>query len=180
MARRLTQRLRPIERELVAEIQYRRGLPPGDPGRVPLDDPVELVNYFIETKHGHARLRSAVLAAEIGVDLRRLERNFKTRYGRNVRQRQVEVRLDFALFLLGFFPRQRIADVAKTLGYTDVRNFNRFFQEHMGMSPTDWWRRQQDGDSRPSAIQPVRPEIDQASERRVDCSDCLTCGPGEG
>lgn len=143
MARRTNRQIRPIEREVIAEIQERRGLPPGDPRRAPLDDPIELINHFIETKHGHARLRASVIAAEVGVELRRLERNFIARFGMNVRDRQVAVRLEYALSLLGYFPEQRIGEIAKALGYTDVRNFNRFFQDHMHMSPTDWCLRDQ-------------------------------------
>ena len=144
VARRLIKQKSSIEREVIAEIQYRRGLPPGDPRRDPLDDPVELINYFIESKHGNVQLRARVIAAEAGIEQRTLERNFLARYGKNVRARQVEVRLEFALSLLGFFPEKQIGKIAKSLGYTEVRDFNRFFRDHMHMSPTEWCRRDQE------------------------------------
>jgi AraC-like DNA-binding protein len=144
VARRLIKQNSSIEREVIAEIQYRRGLPPGDPRRDPLDDPVELINYFIESKHGNVQMRARVIAAEAGIEQRTLERNFLARYGKNVRARQVEVRLEFALSLLGFFPEKQIGKIAKSLGYTEVRDFNRFFRDHMHMSPTEWCRRDQE------------------------------------
>jgi AraC-like DNA-binding protein len=144
VVKRLIKQLSSIEREVVADIQYRRGLPSEDPRRHPLDDPIELVHYFIEIKHGNVQLRARKIAEELGVELRRLERNFVARYGKNVRKHQVDARLEYTLSLLGFFPEGRIAAIADALGYTEVRDFNRFFRDHMHMSPTEWCRRDQE------------------------------------
>jgi AraC-like DNA-binding protein len=46
--------------------------------------------------------------------------------------------------VLGFFPEKLIGNIAKSLGYTEVRDFNRFFRDHMHVSPAEWCRRDQE------------------------------------
>ena len=45
--------------------------------------------------------------------------------------------------MLGYVPVEKIADVAERLGYTEIRDFNRFFSNHTHMSPTQWREREQ-------------------------------------
>lgn len=143
MARRLITKVTSVEQEIIAEIRCRRGLPHGDPRRDPIDDPVRLIKDFLEIKHGNVQLHVQVIVREIGIELRTLERNFATRYGKNPREFQVEVRLEFALSLLAYFPKTSIGVIAGALGYTEVRAFNRFFKDHTGLSPTTWRSRDQ-------------------------------------
>jgi transcriptional regulator GlxA family with amidase domain len=141
VANRRRDHLTKVEQEVIAEIRQRRALPPDDPARYPVDDPVAMIRHFIETRHGNIQLRFRPIAREMGIELRTLERNFTDRYEKNLRAHHVEMRLKFATYLLQFFPETRIKEVAGELGYTEVRDFNRFFREYMHESPSEFRRR---------------------------------------
>ena len=72
-----------------------------------------------------------------------LRRKFKARYGISLQERFTTVRLGFALSMLSCYPEKRVADAARSLGYADIRNFYRFFQDHMHLSPVEWCRQSQ-------------------------------------
>ncbi len=144
MAKNTVEHLTPVEKKVIADIQSRRRLPPGDPGRATLDDPVLLVRNFIEAQHGSVQLHIGPIAKELGIELRTLERNFVDRYGKDVRQHQVDVRLAFCKAMLRTYPITRIREIVDTLGYKEVRAFNQFFRDHMEQAPTKWAAEEQE------------------------------------
>lgn len=145
---------------VIAEIRELRTFPPGDPRRGAVDDAVAVVYDFIDSKHAHVQLRIRVIARELGIAVKTLERRFEARYGTKIQQRLSYVRLEFAKSLLGFYPETQIGDIAHKLGYTDVRNFNRFFQDQMHMSPSEWCQRDQAITER--RIRRIRREADRS------------------
>lgn len=143
MVKRWKRELTEIEEQVVADIRYWRQLPAGNPEREQLNDPVTLLHQLIEAKHANVQLHIRNIAEELGIELRTLERRFKAKYGKNLLRHQVDVRIEFACSLLGYFPEERIGAIAEALGYSEVRDFNRFFSDHKHMSPSEWRRRDQ-------------------------------------
>ncbi|MFC5862190.1 helix-turn-helix domain-containing protein [Acidicapsa dinghuensis] len=143
MARQKTNHPNSVEKKVIAEIRERRRYPSGDPRRGALDDPAALIYDIIDSEHANARLTIGVIAREMGVSEKTLRRRFETRYGMSLQKRLAAVRLDYALSLLSCYPVTKVAEVARDLGYADIRNFYRFFQDHMHMSPIEWCRQSQ-------------------------------------
>lgn len=108
-----------------------------------LDDPAALIYDIIDSEHANARLTIGAIAREMGVAEKTLRRKFGARYGISLQERLTAVRLDYALSLLSCYPVTKVADVARELGYADIRNFYRFFRDHMHMSPIEWCRQSQ-------------------------------------
>lgn len=146
VAKRAPKPLTAVEQEVIADIRARRELPPDHEGRRLLSDPVALVEHYIETRHGDAQLHVTAIVPEIGISMRTLQRKFVVTLERNVLQHQVHVRLAYCLSLLSNIPvtKDKIGGIARELGYTKVHAFNRFFQDHMHMSPSAWAREEQE------------------------------------
>ena len=132
-----------IEEKVIGEIRYWRSLAPDDARRKSLGDPVTFVHLLIETRFANVQLHIRHIIPELGVSLRTLERGFRKKYEKNVKQHIIDVRLESACSMLGYFPKKRIGDIAERLGYTEIRDFNRFFSDHTHMSPTEWRERDQ-------------------------------------
>lgn len=128
---------------MITGIRERRSYPPGDARRGALDDPAALIYDIIDSEHANARLAVGVIAREMGITEKTLRLKFKARYGISLQERLTAVRLDYALALLSCYPVTRVRDVARDLGYADIRNFYRFFQDHMHLSPLEWCRQSQ-------------------------------------
>ena len=143
VAKRDDEQLTKIEREIIAEIRYWRSMSPNDPRREALNDPCTYLHQLIEARHANVQLHVQNLLPALGISRRTFERKFKKRYGKNVREHIQEVRLEAACSMLGYVPVEKIADVAERLGYTEIRDFNRFFSNHTHMSPTQWREREQ-------------------------------------
>lgn len=139
MNRRSTVKVSPIEKEVAAEIRALRASPTRS-GLLNalLQNPGQLAHHFILASHGNMRLRLCVLAREVGIEMRTLERTFFAEYQETMTQFQVEVRLAFSQHLLGIFPPTKISAVAALLGYSRVQDFNRFFKKHLRQSPAAW------------------------------------------
>ena len=144
MTKRLTRELTAIEQQVIAEIGVIRASHNEHLSSGLLDDPPRLVHHFIQTYHGHVQLHLCPIARELGIEMRTLHRNFVGRYGRTLLQYQVEVRLGFCRWLLSIFPPAKISVIATMLGYRQVRDFNRFFQDHMHQTPTEWSRKERE------------------------------------
>ena len=140
MARQKTKHPNQIETKVIREIRERRSYPPGDARRGMLDDPAALIYDIIDSEHANAQLAVGVIAREMGITEKTLRRKFEARYGVSLQQRLTAVRLDYALALLSCYPVTKVRDVARDLGYADIRNFYRFFQDQMHMSPVEWCR----------------------------------------
>jgi AraC-like DNA-binding protein len=132
-----------IERKVIAGIRERRSYPPGDARRGMLDDPPALIYDIIDSEHANARLAIGVIAREMGITEKTLRRKFQARYGVSLQERLTAVRLDYALSLLSCYPVTKVKEIARVLGYADIRNFYRFFRDHMHMSPLEWCRQSQ-------------------------------------
>jgi transcriptional regulator GlxA family with amidase domain len=74
--------------------------------------------------------------------MRTLQRLFIEEYETTMLDYQTEARLEFAKFLLGVMPPNKMSVIAHLLGYDAVRDFNRFFEKHMHEAPTVWGKRE--------------------------------------
>jgi AraC-like DNA-binding protein len=140
VARHKTHHPNDVEKRVIAEIRERRSYPLGDPRRGTLDDPAVLIYDIIDSEHAHAQLTIGIIAREMGVSEKTLRRKFEARFSASLQKRLVTVRLEYALSLLSCYPVTKVADVARELGYADIRNFYRFFHDQMHMSPIEWCR----------------------------------------
>lgn len=143
MARQKTKHPNSVERKVITDIRERRSYPPGDARRGMLDDPAALIYDIIDSEHANAQLTIGVIAREMGVTEKTLRRKFQARYGVSLQEQLTAVRLAYALALLSCYPVTKVREVARELGYADIRNFYRFFQDHMHMSPLEWCRQSQ-------------------------------------
>ena len=143
MARQKTKHPNNVEKKVITDIRERRSYPPGDARRGMLEDPAALIYDIIDSEHANAQLTIGVIAREMGVTEKTLRRKFQARYGVSLQEQLTAVRLAYALALLSCYPVTKVRDVARELGYADIRNFYRFFQDHMHMSPLEWCRQSQ-------------------------------------
>ncbi len=143
MARQKANHPNDVEMKVIQQIRERRSYPLGDARRGVLDDPAALIYDIIDSEHANAQLTIGVIAREMGVSEKTLRRKFESRHGFSLQKRLTQVRLDYALSLLSCYPVTKVAEVARRLGYADIRNFYRFFQDHMHMSPVEWCRQSQ-------------------------------------
>ena len=143
MARQKTKHPNNVEKKVITDIRERRSYPPGDARRGMLDDPAALIYDIIDSEHANAQLTIGVIAREMGVTEKTLRRKFQARYGVSLQEQLTAVRLAYALALLSCYPVTKVREVARELGYADIRNFYRFFQDHMHMSPLEWCRQSQ-------------------------------------
>lgn len=133
-----TERLRDIEREIVAEIRTLRNSPEASLPATLLRNPEQLIHHFIRASHGNVQLRIRPLARELGIEMRTLERLFVVHYQTTMAECQVRVRLEFSRWMLSISPPTKISVIAMLLGYARVQEFNRFFRKHTGHSPIEW------------------------------------------
>ena len=140
MKRLSARNLSPIEKQVVSEIRTLRASAGGGfPGTI-LQNPARTVHHFILDTHGNVQLRVSIIARELGVGVRTLQRTFKSEYMKTTTDCQMEARLSFARWLLSVFPPEKISAIASILGYERVQDFNRFFKKHTHQSPTEWAR----------------------------------------
>jgi AraC-like DNA-binding protein len=133
-----TEKLSKIEKETIAEIRAMRARTGSNQPELSFGSPVQLVHHFILSSHGNVQLRISVIARELGVGMRTLERAFAREYQQTMSQCQVQVRLSFSKWMLSLFPPTKISVVAALLGYEQVQDFNRFFKKHVNQPPSDW------------------------------------------
>lgn len=138
MRNRRTERLSGIEQEVVREIRELRNssnktLPPEI-----LRSPAQLMHHFIRAYRGNVQLRVRPIAAELGIEMRTLERAFTSQFGKTMAKCQSDVRLEFSYWMLSISPPAKIDVIATLLGYEKVQDFNRFFRARTGLSPRVW------------------------------------------
>jgi AraC-like DNA-binding protein len=136
--RRPTGKLSTIENEVIAEIRALKASPPVGFASVLLESPARTTHHFILSSHGNVHLRLTIIAQELGMEMRTLERLFFAEYKRTMAQCQIEARVAFSKWLLSIFPPTKISSVASSVGYSQVQDFNRFFKKHMLQSPSAW------------------------------------------
>ena len=84
---------------------------------------------------------SELLAEQLRVSVRQMERILKKQYGMGYRQKQQEIRLEIAMDLL-LTTDKSISQIAEQIGYESVSNFCTFIKRMTGMSPTEVRRSQ--------------------------------------
>lgn len=142
MPSRSTGKLSIIEKDVIQEIRALRASPGEGLSASLLENPARAAHHFILDSHGNVQLRLAIIAQELGVEMRTLERIFLEEYRITMAECQVETRLADSKRLLSIFPPTKISAVAALLGYSAVQDFNRFFKKHMHESPSEWSRKE--------------------------------------
>ena len=90
-------------------------------------------NYF------HLPAGDAVLADQLGVSRRQLDRILKQRYGKSFREKLREMRLEVACDLLRSTDLT-IGEIAERIGYGTPSNFTVFFRDAAAMTPSQYRR----------------------------------------
>ena len=83
------------------------------------------------------------LAEMVGLSASRLAHLFRDEVGKSIRSYIVECRLQTAARLLEA-THERISQIAYSVGFADISNFNHAFKKRFGMSPGEY--RQRNGD----------------------------------
>lgn len=121
--------------------------------------------HFIVAKHGHVRMRLWPIARELGAGMKKLQREFKTNYGKPMLEVQLQARLDYTKHLLRILSAHKIEAVSFKLGYREVRDFNHFFRAQTGISPKAWLRKAQE--QRTSVVPLQAAENEKFNYRRL-------------
>lgn len=127
-----------LEREVIAEIRAMKTSTGTVHSARLLEHPAHLINHLILASHGSVQLRMFVMARELGIGMRTLERAFFREYRQTMAQCQTEARLSYSKSMLSTFPPTKVSVVAAVLGYGQLQDFNRFFRKHMRRSPSAW------------------------------------------
>lgn len=80
-----------------------------------------------------------VLASELGVSRRQLNRIIQGIYGKSYREKLLEVRAEAACELL--VSDLPVREIAERLGYSTSANFTAFFKNAVGMTPSEYRRK---------------------------------------
>jgi transcriptional regulator GlxA family with amidase domain len=139
---RSTGKLSTTENEVIREIRALRASPVEGLNVSLLENPARTAHHFILDSHGNVQLRLSIIARELGVEMRTLERAFFDEYRITMAECQVKTRLAYSKRLLTIFPPTKISAVAAILGYSAVQDFNRFITKHMHESPSEWSRKE--------------------------------------
>ena len=77
-----------------------------------------------------------ILAKELGVSRRQLNRIIQSIYGKSYREKLLEVRTEVACELL--LGNLSIQDISERMGYSTCSNFSAFFKSTMGITPLEY------------------------------------------
>lgn len=139
MAKYRQQELTPIEQQAVEKIQaVRKNRDDALHGL--LQQPEHAMRHLIQLFHGNVKLRLAVIAHELGMEMRTLERAFQDQFGTSMQELQIGTRLKVAQQMLSLMPPLKLSVIANLLGYDEVRDFARFFQKQTHERPSAWGR----------------------------------------
>ena len=130
------------ERKLIDVIRDTRANPEDKLHAILLERPEEFMQYLINDSHGAVKLRLYVVAAELGVGMKTLQRNFAKKYKKAMVDFHLEARLDFAKFLLRVMRGEKMSVIAKHIGYDREPEFTRFFEKLMHEPPAKWAERE--------------------------------------
>lgn len=78
-----------------------------------------------------------VLAEQLGVSSRQLDRILKRLYGKSFREKLLEIRTEVAVDFLINTDRS-VQEISELLGYNTAANFSTFFKKNVGMTPSDF------------------------------------------
>ena len=96
---------------------------------------VDVLNY-LRRNFANPTLTPAMMAEDLGISVRYAHK-LMGMTGRSFRQELIALRLDAArgAFAANLRPRQTIADIAISVGFNDLSQFNRHFRTAFGMTP---------------------------------------------
>lgn len=77
-----------------------------------------------------------ILAKELGVSRRQLNRIIQSIYGKSYREKLLEVRTEAACELL--LGNLSVQEISERMGYSTCSNFTAFFKNAMGVTPSDY------------------------------------------
>ncbi|MGC6176874.1 AraC family transcriptional regulator [Lacrimispora sp. 38-1] len=97
------------------------------------DSRIEKVRHIIED-HPFEKISIPMVANEIGISTRYLQKKFKENYSLSPKEYHLKQQMDLALILLGQ-ENLPVTEVAERLGYSDMFSFSKQFKKHFGYPP---------------------------------------------
>ena len=95
-----------------------------------------LIDTFLNNNF-HLSAGEALLAQELGVSCRQLDRILKKQYGKGFREKVREVRMEAAASLLKYSDKS-VRQIAEKIGYSTTSNFIAFFKAAFGVTPLEY------------------------------------------
>ncbi len=95
-----------------------------------------LIDTFLNNNF-HLSAGEQLLAQELGVSCRQLDRILKKQYGKGFREKVREVRMEAAASLLKHSDKS-VREIAEKIGYSTTSNFIAFFKASFGMTPLEY------------------------------------------
>jgi len=95
-----------------------------------------LIDTFLNNNF-HLSAGEALLAQELGVSCRQLDRILKKQYGKGFREKVREVRMEAAASLLKYSGKS-VREIAEKIGYSTTSNFITFFKAAFGVTPLEY------------------------------------------
>jgi AraC-like DNA-binding protein len=113
---------------------------------------VDVLNY-LRRNFANPTLTPAMMAEDLGISVRYAHK-LMGMTGRSFRQELIALRLDAAraAFASNLRPRQTIADIAISVGFNDLSQFNRHFRTAFGMTPRAARRQDEAGGLGPDGV----------------------------
>lgn len=102
----------------------------------------ELIDAFFE-RSAYERVTMDDLAQELHMSRNHVNRILKKHYGISFREKLIRTRMTRAAWLLRHTD-QKIDRVAEAVGYASVPTFHEMFQKHMGMTPQQYRKQQEE------------------------------------
>lgn len=97
-------------------------------------DQASFITQFINMNF-HLPNGAQVLADQLHISRRHLERKLKEQFGKNFRQMQQEIRLEVAMDLLGTTDKT-VAEIAERIGFSNMASFCTFIKNTTGTTPS--------------------------------------------
>lgn len=108
---------------------------PGMPVDLETDDPIVKRALLLMQLHLEETITISRISKLVGADKRRIERRFRTEFGRSPLEVYMEMRLGHARQLLEH-TQKSIASIAAECGFCDSSHLNRAFRQKYGLTPT--------------------------------------------
>lgn len=95
-----------------------------------------LIDAFLNNNF-HLSAGEELLAKELGVSCRQLDRILKKQYGKGFREKVREVRMEAAASLLKYSDKS-VREISEKIGYSTPSNFISFFRAAFGVTPLEY------------------------------------------
>lgn len=123
--------------ELLVETARTLESPSPNPESATLDQSRNMVIDTFLNNNFHLSAGEKLLAQELGVSCRQLDRILKRQYGRGFREKVREVRMEAAASLLKYSDKS-VREISEQIGYSTTSNFITFFKASFGMTPLEY------------------------------------------